>query len=191
MSDKKKIPNGIARTLAESLRVHFLHVCEPGFLEVVGSLRRCKPMVGDIELLFVPKVEPVKTGLFAEDVVTRNLAEQLIEDMLQRNALTKRLNVSGGISSWGPLNKHSVHVETGIPVDLFATTKENWWVSLVIRTGSKETNLKLTTGAQKLGRTLNAYGRGITDEYGNVIAATSEQHVFELCNVPYLEPHQR
>ena len=144
-----------------------------------------------MDLLLIHKVEPVKTGLFAEDVVTRNLAEQLIEDMLQRNALTKRLNVSGGISSWGPLNKHSVHVETGIPVDLFATTKENWWVSLVIRTGSKETNLKLTTGAQKLGRTLNAYGRGITDEYGNVIAATSEQHVFELCNVPYLEPHQR
>lgn len=79
---------------------------------------------------------------------------------------------------------------------------ENWWVSLVVRTGSKETNLRLTTGAQRLGRTLHAYGSGVTINRaqtiggeahlpGSEIKATSEQAVFELCEVPYLEPEQR
>jgi hypothetical protein len=51
------------------------------------------------------------------------------------------------------------------------TTRENWFVSLVIRTGSKDTNLLLTTGAQKLGRKLNAYGCGVTGPDGTIIAA--------------------
>lgn len=67
----------------------------------------------------------------------------------------------------------------------------NWFVSLVIRTGSKEMNLKLTDGAIKLGRTLNAYGSGVTLEDGRVMPATSEEDVFFLCQVPYVPPECR
>ena len=67
----------------------------------------------------------------------------------------------------------------------------NWWVSLVIRTGGKETNLQLTNGAIRLGRSLMAYGCGARCSDGSIIAATSEQHVFELCGVPYREPADR
>jgi hypothetical protein len=68
----------------------------------------------------------------------------------------------------------------------------NWWVSLVIRTGGKDTNLKLATGARKLGRTLHAYGCGVEDlKTGEVVKANSEQDVFRLCAVDYIEPNQR
>jgi hypothetical protein len=67
----------------------------------------------------------------------------------------------------------------------------SWWVSLVIRTGGEETNLKLTNGALARGAHLNAYGAGITLQNKQIIPATSERHVFELCNVPYQEPEFR
>lgn len=189
VSDRKKFPHADAMLLAERFKAGLLNFCEPGFIAIAGSLRRERPMVGDIEILFVPKPVEQRDGLFDTKMV--DATEQLLESWLTAKAITRRLNVNGHVSSWGPENKHAVHLASGIPVDLFATTVENWWVSLVIRTGSKETNLKLTTGAQRIGRKLNAYGKGITESDGTVIPATSERHVFELCNVPYLEPYER
>ena len=47
--------------------------------------------------------------------------------------------LDGSISyPWGTLNKLAVHVGSGIPVDPFATTVERWFVSRVVRIGSKE-----------------------------------------------------
>lgn len=156
-------------------------------IEIVGSLRRGKATVGDIELLYIPKFDHRADGLF--DTIHVNIAEERISEWLTNGTLTKRPNIRG-FTSWGEKNKLAVH-KSGIPVDLFATTAENWHVSLVIRTGSKETNLKLTTGAQKQGCTLNAYGSGITWPDGEVTPATSEREVFSLCGVPYLEPKNR
>jgi hypothetical protein len=56
--------------------------------------------------------------------------------------LTKRKN-KNGVTTWGTLNKLATHATSGIGVDLFATTHDRWFVSLVVRTGSKETNLSL------------------------------------------------
>ena len=185
MSDKQKYPRADAIAAAKQLCNCLKPVTER--LVVAGSLRRGKAEVGDVEVLYVPKFETVQDGLF--DTKDIDATEAPIIDLLRIEALSKRPNINGHFT-WGPQNKLAIH-HTGIPVDLFATTIENWWVALVIRTGSKETNLKLTTGAQKLGRKLNAYGCGVTEADGTIIRATSEQHVFELCGVPYLEPHQR
>lgn len=186
MSDKKKFDADEACPVAEHLLKLLRPFCER--IEIAGSLRRMKDRVGDIELLFVPKMAARQTGLFDQEPF--NLAQEKIGKLLASGALEKRPNVNGQFA-WGTKNKLGLHVESGIPVDLFETTEANWWVSLVVRTGSKETNLALTTGAQKLGRTLNAYGCGVTESDGTVIPATSEQHVFELCGVDYLEPNER
>lgn len=76
-------------------------------------------------------------------------------------------------------------------MDFFSTTAENWNVSLVIRTGGKATNLKLTNGAIAKGAHLQAFGSGIVLQNKKIIPATSERHVFELCGVPYQEPEFR
>lgn len=165
----------------------------PNLLAIVGSLRRQKDSVGDIELLYVPRYEDRQLDLLSS--APMNLATEKIGQLVKDGTLEQRLNCAGNISSWGRLNKHAVHMASGIPIDLFETCKENWFVSLVIRTGSKDTNLRLAMGAQKLNRTLHAYGEGVSEQWpdGSVqrIRATSEEHVFQLCGVPYLEPHRR
>ena len=187
MSEKTKWPADEAMNVAIFLMRQLSPVCEQ--ITIAGSLRRGKKMVGDVELLFIPKYDEQPDGFF--DKIKVNLAEQKIQELLNRDVLTMRPNVNGGFS-WGRENKLAIHRPSGIPVDLFSTSPEKWWVALVIRTGSKETNMRLTTGANYLNRTLNAYGVGVTDrKTGEIIPATSEQHVFELCGVPFIEPEER
>jgi DNA polymerase/3'-5' exonuclease PolX len=159
--------------------------------KIVGSLRRHRKFVGDVEVLFVPKLEKVKTGLFGDDFTNVDTAEFRIEAMRTGGILEKRPNVKG-ITAWGEKNKLAIHVASGIAVDLFSTTEENWWVSLVIRTGGKRTNLALTMGANKRGLTLHAYGSGFTNlSTGEKIVCHSEEDIFRIAGVPYQEPQFR
>lgn len=156
---------------------------------VAGSLRREKAEVSDVEILYIPDIMQVPAGLF--DTEPFNAADAHLIQLVSLGVLRPRPNVNGQ-TSWGKKNKLAVHVESGIPVDLFSTTVENWWVSLVVRTGSKETCLALTTGAHRLNRELVAYGAGTRDRRtGLVTPARSEQEVFALCGVPYVSVKDR
>ena len=183
---KTKFPRAEAQAVADQIMAELEPFCQQ--ITIAGSLRRGQPEVGDIELLFVPRYEDRQIDFFNKEPV--DTAAEKINQWHAAGTIFKRPNVDGHFT-WGPQNKLAVHTDSGIPVDFFSTKPENWWVALVIRTGSKETNLRLTTGAQARQRTLNAYGSGVTLQGGRVIPATSEAHVFELCGVPYLEPHER
>jgi len=53
-------------------------------------------------------------------------------------------------------------------------------------------NMLLTRSALRRGRTLMAYGCGVQDlETWMITPAASEEHVFELCGVPYRQPWER
>jgi DNA polymerase/3'-5' exonuclease PolX len=186
VSDKPKIPRALALAVADELIQRLSPFCER--IQIAGSLRRGNHEVGDVELLYIPRFEARQADFFTSAPV--NLADEEIGRLLAGQVLAKRPSKIG-VFTWGASNKLGLHTASGVPVDMFATSSDNWWVSLVIRTGSKAMNLILTTAAQRRGRTLNAYGSGVTESDGNIIAATSERHVFDLCGVPYLEPAQR
>lgn len=186
-SDRAKWPRAQAQELANRL----CHVLEKDTVKIIvsGSLRREKPEVHDIEILYVSKrhEQPDPNDMFARVMV--DLADATIARLMRQGVLRPRLNVNGH-TTMGDKNKLMVHVPSGILVDFFKTSLENWWVSLVIRTGSKANNLRLTNGAIRLGRTLNAYGSGVTDG-DRIIPAHSEEDVFRLCGLPYQTPVKR
>lgn len=186
MSEKRKFPHAAALAVAEELQALLAPACKR--IAIAGSLRRLKPEVGDIELLFIPIFTSRPDGLFDCSLV--DVCSEVAEGLLARGVLAKRPNVNGSFT-WGERNKLAIHVPSGIPVDLFGTSEANWWVSLVVRTGSKETNLALTTGANKRGASLMAYGNGVKWSDGTITPATSEEHVFEMCGVTYKEPQHR
>ena len=196
---KQKWPHAAALEVAGELVIRLAPACSR--ILIAGSLRREKPLVGDVEILYIPTIDegPDPEDMFRQRKL--NLADEMIEQFEEDGTLTRRKNKLG-LETFGPKNKLMVHVASGIPVDLFSTSEENFWVSLVIRTGSMETNLRLTTGALERGRTLKAYGAGVKllkmqmvnaafHGAGEIIRAESERHVFELCGVPYLEPKNR
>ena len=188
MSDKKRYPYQDAIAVAGELLSLLEQHCHR--IVIAGSLRRRKADVGDIELVYLPRMGERAVDLLAKE--SYSIADAAIDNMTRSGFITKRPNING-VFTWGAKNKLAVHAASGIPVDFFAVPEEkNWWVSLVVRTGGKETNLKLTTtGAQRLGRSLNAYGCGVTCSDYSIIPATSEEDVFRLCGVPYQDPEKR
>ena len=157
-------------------------------ISVCGSLRRRKLIVSDIELVFIPKWADEKVDMFESQKVS--LADRQIERWLAEGILIKRPSKIGTFT-WGAQNKLAIHAPSRIAVDFFATDEPRWWMTKVIRTGGKNTNLALTTGAQALGRKLHAYGSGFTDKDGSMLVCESEEDVFKYAGVPYRVPWER
>jgi DNA polymerase/3'-5' exonuclease PolX len=191
MSDKPKIPRAAALAVARELCAG-LEPCTTKLL-VAGSLRRRKAEVGDVEILFIPKVEdrPDPADLFGQ-LVPADLAALQIEEWVKAGVLGKRPKCDGS-HTWGAENKLAVHLASGIPVDLFAGSPENWWSLVVCRTGSRETNERICNAAIARGWKWKPNGAGFYDRLTLELVrpARSERDVFEAVGLPYLEPWER
>lgn len=175
-----------AHTVAQEIKIKLEPFVER--IEIVGSLRRDRPRVHDIELLFIPRLVPEQKDLAGAVTDWLDTADHFLTLSLKGGLLTKRLGEDKK-ECWGPKNKLAVHLPSGIPVDFFSTTTENWWNSLVVRTGGKKMNLQITTTAQRNGWSFEAYGSGFR-KLGSPVHRQmfSEEEIFKFVGLPYLEP---
>lgn len=183
---KTKFPRKTALAVAREL----VEVLEPYTerLIVAGSLRRRLPEVGDVEIVFVPKMVESRVDLFKRGQA--QATDQPLAKLLREGVLTKRPKKDGTLT-WGDKNKLALHVKSGIPVDLFAATEATWFSTLICRTGSAKHNIAVASAAQKLGLKWHPYGEGFTDGDGKVIRLTSEPHLFEILGWKWAEPWMR
>jgi DNA polymerase (family X) len=151
---------GFSVGIVEQLKSH----CER--IEVVGSVRRKKARVNDIDILCQLKQE------FG--------TEQAFEDAV--------LNLCSEVYSNGKVIK-SVLIN-GVQADFYIATPATYETLRLIRTGSAQHNIKLTSLAKRRGWKLYASGRGLVDEYGNILSAT-EAGILKLLLGRYVEPEER
>lgn len=131
-------------------------------VEVAGSIRRRRPFVRDIDIVLIP------TDLWDVSYGIKGLGPAVLSgDKL------KRVNYKG------------------VQVDLYFATPETWATLLLIRTGSKENNIRLCTLAKKRGWHLAANGDGLFNEEKERIAGDSEESIYEALSLPYQEPWER
>ena len=131
-------------------------------IEVAGSIRRKKDLVNDIDLVLIPSD---LWKLYAE---LKSMGEMKADgDKL------KRLVVNG------------------TQVDVYFATEETWATLYLVKTGSKESNIRLATRAKKMGLQLKANGEGLIDQDGRRLAGNTEQSIFEALGIPYLPPERR
>jgi hypothetical protein len=78
-------------------------------LEIAGSIRRRKPMVGDIEIIYVPQKRRIMeaVGWFHQREKWVGAADDLIEEMVGDGRLSKRLK-KDGTATWGEKSKLAV-----------------------------------------------------------------------------------
>lgn len=191
--EKPRFPAALALSVAYALVADLRPHCIEGRIVIAGSLRRRKADVGDIEIVFVPRESPAPAvDLFAPPPMLA-ATDAAITELLARGILAKRTNAIGR-ESWGLKNKLAKHVASGIPVDLFTATESNWWNYLVCRTGGAETNVAICTAAIRKGWKWTPYGDGFSKPKGlgrEVIPVADEREVFDLVEMPYLEPWER
>lgn len=187
MSDKKQtFLRADALDVARELCRYLKPVTEQ--LIVAGSLRRRKQTVGDVEIVYVPKVVQRPIDLVSTAPV--DLVEECLAGLLAKGLITKRQNVNGS-TMWGQKNKYAVHVDLGIPVDFFATYPICWHNYLVCRTGPASLNGEIAKRAIAKGWHWQPYGVGFRNMDGDVHVCETEQAVFDFVGLPYAEPWER
>lgn len=167
-----------AKCIAEQIKAVLESSCDR--ITIAGSIRRQKPDVGDLELLCIPK--------YVDGV---DMLDAKIKTMIYFDMLDYRLNKLGR-KVYGPKNKLLVHVPSGIGVDVFSTDEQCWPVALVVRTGGKVTNQRISMAALRLGMSFHAYGRGFTQIDGpKEWICENESDVFKAVGLVYHEPWRR
>ena len=173
----------VARELSPILEPH----CER--IEVVGSVRRGRRDVHDVELLCISKVRRC-LDLFGDVVEEISELNAHLDALVDGGDLLHKRPNKLGRYTYGPLNKLLVHVPSGIPVDVFSTTSDNWGMALLVRTGPAEFNVSVMQRFRDLGMRGHAYA-GVTDHTGRELACPDEETVFELLGWEFIDPMAR
>jgi len=153
-----------ASVLAHDIVEAIKHLCDPGKIEVAGSIRRQRPEVNDIDIVLIP-----------QEWMWQNIA----------HVLKHRLGATRKES--GPELVRLMM--QGVQVDLYRARPKTWGVLLLIRTGSIQHNIKLCSHARSIGVMLSA-AQGVLKD-GKVIASRTEEEIFAALGIPYVEPKDR
>lgn len=203
---KRKFP----RDVAEAVFLELWRVLDPspalgwpdalcGRLTAVGGFRRGKREMKDLELLIIPRFgERQDPGDLFGASKPVNLTLAKIDELFATGVLGKRLKRDGSLSAWGDANRHAVHMASELPIDLFFCPAEAWWNRLVVTTGSRECNVRIATAARKLGWEWEVGAAGFVPLGGTWANCAksrrtmrSEQEVFAIAGLEYLEPEAR
>src|ERR1700741_385168 len=105
MSSSTKHPRAKALAVAREITAVFQPLAEKDRFVFAGSLRRMKPEVGDIELVYIPRVEMRSDpDDLLDNRIPTNLFNEKLDEWLKLGVVSKRVGPRGG-TSWGPANK--------------------------------------------------------------------------------------
>jgi DNA polymerase/3'-5' exonuclease PolX len=184
MSDSAKRPYSHMLKAATSVVQAIAPYCER--IEIAGSLRRCKPEIGDIEIVCIPSFS---ANLFGEPS-----DQSLLDIVLDEWLATGRLFYAEP-KRWGDRYKAFQYKRGNetYKVDLFIQTAETWGMNLMIRTGSADFTARMLR--------YKAHGGLMPDDLtasnarvwrnGAALDTPEEADVFKLWGLDWIEPKDR
>jgi DNA polymerase/3'-5' exonuclease PolX len=169
----------LARILVADLAPHCTRI------EVAGSIRRGKAWVNDIEIVCIPKEVPIPAvaDLFGnEERPAGKERDPGFAEVVKRYAET----LVKGQPSTGKYMQ--LITRTGVKVDLFTATRENWGYIFAIRTGSAEFSQSLAWRWKKMGYEGK---EGMLTRFGKPVPLAEERDLFQLLQLPWVQPNDR
>jgi DNA polymerase (family X) len=133
--------------------------------EYAGSLRRMAETIGDVDLLIASE--------YPSSVMDTFVGFEDVKQVIARGDA-----------------KSSILTRSGLQVDLRVVPLAAWGAAMIYFTGSKSHNVRIREMAVRKGLKLNEYGLfRVEDE--TLIAAETEEAVYERLGLPYIEPTLR
>ena len=132
-------------------------------VDVVGSIRRMKETIGDVDFLVISKnPEPIMDFF---------------------------VSLPGVVKVWGKgSTKASVRMKEGFDMDIRVLPKKSYGAALQYFTGSKEHNIALRKIAIEKGLKLSEYGLFKSSE---MIAGESEEEIYQKLGMDWIPPEMR
>jgi DNA polymerase/3'-5' exonuclease PolX len=184
-----------AKQIAERLVQAMTPFCSR--VEIAGSVRRGCQVVGDIEICAVPLWEegerPAGTLFDLGGGVPRVNLLHVWATAAGVHDLRWIKPGTSEVVSWEPKPEGKYWralVGGEIKLDLFLTTKEQWGLIHLIRTGSAEFSQGVMTYAKYHTR-FHVEGGALRDRRGQKLETRSEREVFDLLGLDYVEPRDR
>ena len=159
-----RVQLGVALDVAETILTSLgeLKVTRAAY---AGSLRRMRETIGDVDLL-IASVDPTR----------------VMEAFVGLPHLSR-------VISRGD-TKSTVITDKGLQIDLRVIEPDVWGAAMIYFTGSKAHNVRIREMAVRKGLKLNEYG--IFDaKSGKLLAAETEEQVYEQLELPYIPPTLR
>lgn len=186
---KQRFPLAQAEGVARDLVRKLTGACQR--IQVAGSVRRKKPDVGDIEILAIPLMGMTDSGDLFGTPKEISLLDLRLEALVKDGIFEFRKTALDTIVN-GPKIKLFRDLASGIPVDVFTATQENWWNYLVCRTGPAKSNMDICNRAIAMKLKWEPYSNGfLIRETGDRIICGSEQAVFDSVDMAYKKPEDR
>jgi len=162
----------------------FDHLCEK--VMVVGSVRRQRPEVNDIDIVVIPR----GPGEQNWDEIAKALKRA--HGMVQFKKGPKLMTFARYSDAPGLVMRPR---DPEYTVDIYHATPETLGILVLVRTGSKEHNVKLCNLALAKGMKLSAADglqkRDDSSGLMKTIACRSEEEIFAALGLPYVEPKDR
>jgi len=202
------MPLSVGLELARAVTSELSPYCNR--VAIAGSVRRRRPIVGDVELVCVPKpgrATQGQVGMFdselhaepVDDQLTAYLRDQ-VHDPTSPWALRPNAN---GIPTFGAANKYLLYGDG--PVDIFTAHPSTFGMLFFVRTGDAEWVVRAMAELKRQGRHGHPYGGVEVTVDGDVTAEVldparwaqaevlcpTEETVFELLGWPFVEPEDR
>lgn len=142
---------------------------------VCGSVRRLQPVCSDLDIVCIPRRDPVK-----------DMFGQLTGYEVYPEFVTK-------INSWKklkgePTGKYTQRFVYGVKVELSMCTHDNWGNIVLIRTGNADFSHMIMKRVLKCGLEQR---EGFLYDGDKIISLKEEQDYFDILNLPYIEPPHR
>ncbi len=172
MSSDEKKPLAEARDVALEMVFMLGDVCKD--IQVAGSVRRGKAMVGDIEIVALPKHK--------HDLHSK------LETMLHRGTISKAFYGISNTNRWG--EKYKGMMYKGFKVEVFSADEHNWGYVYWLRTGPAESNAWVM---QRLlvGKSPYRPNEGYFWVKDKKVSVPDEKEMFRLLGMPFVEPPSR
>jgi DNA polymerase/3'-5' exonuclease PolX len=170
-----------AEKLTEKVKEALSPGCER--IQEAGSVRRHRPLVGDIEIVAIPKLIPelpAQLSILGDPPQMVSALDILLEKLVKEKPHFRRGDKNGTLFKNFLIEYDDDGSEIGL--DLFLTTPEQWGYILALRTGPGEFNQAWVTQRRKGGLLPDEYSfsGGWLYKAGQRVPTPEEADIFRL-----------
>lgn len=190
---KSHVPLDQARHIADQILDRFAPACLR--IEVVGSIRRAEPVIGDIELIAIPATD---RPVFGANPDKWNWTR--VDHLLAELDSAGKIDIVAGNNHRGPERKMVRFMVIGSKNNLYQVelwlqpSPSTYGMNKMFRTGDRYFAQWMITSSEKGGALPPGWWSDdaiLHDADGNVVATPEEEDVFTALGLPFVEPQDR